>query len=99
MTNKLDSHFRDLADRLERLSKVFFSGPEGSKYKGFFEEFLAANEFELALHVVRDYLLEPFTPGVDEATVGQIETLHKLMGLQDGCAASVKGKSERATEH
>jgi hypothetical protein len=99
MTKKLHSHFRDLADQLETLSKVFSSGPEGSKYKGFFEEYLAVNEFELALHAVCDFLLESTTPEADEATVGRIETLHKLMELQDDCAARVKEKSKRATEH
>jgi len=98
MTTNLHSHFRDVADQLKTLEKVFSTGPEGSKYMGFFEEYLAVNELELALHAVCDFLLEPTTPAVDEATLGRIETLHKLMQLDDDCAPRLKEKSGNTTE-
>lgn len=95
MTNNLHSHYRDVAGQLETLSKVFSNGPEGSKYKDFFDEYFAVNELELALHAVCDFLFEPTTSAVDEATVRRIETLHQLMELQDDCVARIKEKSKR----
>ena len=50
----------------------------------YFDESLAANEFEIALpHSLRDLLLEPDAPRVSEATISQIDAIHKLMMLED----------------
>jgi hypothetical protein len=92
MMNNLYSHLHDVADRLKELRNVFSEGPEGSKYLGFFDEYLDANELELALHAVCDFLLEPTSAAVDDAVLEKIAVLHRLMKLEDDCAARLKEK-------
>ena len=93
IVNNLHSHFRDVADRLEALRNVFPAGKEGSRYLGFFEEYLRANELELALHAVCDFLLEPTTPQPADDALSKIKTLHELMGLEDDCVPKLRRKS------
>ena len=94
--NNMHSHFRDVASQLEALRTVFSRGPEGSKYLGFFCEYLSVNEFELALHAVCDFLIEPTTPAVDKTAVDRIERLHKLMKLEDDCTGELREKTKSA---
>jgi hypothetical protein len=96
--NNLHSHFRDVTERLRPLRNVFSDGPEGSKYRNFFDEYLSVNELELALHAACDFLLEATTPAASEATMAQIGELHRLMKLEDDCSKRLKGKSQSTTQ-
>jgi hypothetical protein len=50
-------------------------------------------EFELALHVVCDSLLELRSPPVAKSIVDQIQLLHSAMRIQDGCVDELLKKN------
>jgi hypothetical protein len=84
------AHYRDLSNRLDSLRRLF-SRDEGSKQRvEFFDEFLSANEFELALHTLCDFLLESENAQCDQAALDQIEVLHQKMRINDDCVDSLR---------
>ena len=91
--NGLHAHFREIAVRLETLRNVFSSGKQGAKYEAFFDEYLQANDLELALHAVCDFLLDSTTRQPTDLALRTIESLHNLMELRDDCVAKLKEKS------
>ena len=58
-----------------------------------FDEFIREHEWELALHVVCDYLLEPKTPSAPQELIEQIESLHRGMDIQDSCVTELRRKA------
>lgn len=58
-----------------------------------FDEFVREDEWELALHLVCDYLLKPEIQAPQIAIIEQIENLHQLMKIVDGCAADLRRKA------
>jgi hypothetical protein len=86
--NSLQGHYRDVSDRLGRL-KDLVSNAEGLRY---FEESLAANELEVALHALCDFLLERSSLPVSSAVLEQVKDLHDLMQLEDNCVEKLKQK-------
>ena len=84
----LHAYYRDVSERLGSL-KDLISDAGRLKY---FEESLAANELEVALHALCDFLLEPRTPAVSCAALRQIESLHTLMEIEDDCIKKLSEK-------
>ena len=58
-----------------------------------FDEFIREHEWELALHVVCDYLLEPATPAAAPELIAKIQNLHEIMGLEDSCVTDLHRKA------
>jgi hypothetical protein len=48
-----------------------------------FDQLLQETEFELALDVVCDFILQPDSPKVSKATVDQVQRLHTAMKIDD----------------
>ncbi len=87
-----------LWDRLyERLSslKPAFSGNHSEDRLDRFNEYLSANEFDLALHILCDYLIEHAPKSLNPRLVADISELHSMMELEDECGAML----ERAIRH
>jgi hypothetical protein len=87
-------YYRDLASRLMALRVVFSTCTEDRRYVELFDEFLAVNELELALHQVCDFLNEPTTPDPSDAVLDQIRGLHATMELNDDCVEKLTTKVE-----
>ena len=59
-----------------------------------FDEFIQHNEWELALHVVCDYLLEDSAPRASSDVIRCAQTLHDVMEIEDACVSNLKKKAE-----
>jgi hypothetical protein len=93
MTNQEISWY-ELKAQLQELKEGL---PEGVDLKRSqpFEEFMREHEFELALHVLCDYLLEPTTQPVAPTVVKLIEKLHASMQIVDNCVADLHADGRR----
>jgi hypothetical protein len=58
-----------------------------------FDESIREHEWEVALHVVCDYLLEAATPPAQLVVIEQILILHRAMGIEDTCVADLRRKA------
>jgi hypothetical protein len=77
--------------QLQNLRDSITGFQKSPKYLSMFDEFVRECELGLALETLCDYLLETTAP-VDEGVLGQIESLHALMNVKDGCVDSLKKK-------
>jgi hypothetical protein len=77
---------------LEVLRRLLARAAESSKYLQFFDEYLGASEFELALHILCNFFLEPATPEISEEALNEIRVLHKAMELEDDCVERLQRK-------
>jgi hypothetical protein len=59
----------------------------------FFDELVEQREWEVALHVVCDYLLEAKTPAASVEVIRVIAELHEVMEIEDGCVRDLRGKA------
>ena len=94
MTKELANQcFREeeLKRKFVRLKAILPTGRDGNSSK-IVDEFVREHEWELALHVVCDYLLEPTTQVVPAAAVQEIQSLHEALGIEDNCVADLRGK-------
>jgi hypothetical protein len=87
MPHPLGEHFRLVSAQLLELDSIFGESEKGRNYRIYFREFLEANELELALHTVCDFLLETCGPAVDTEIVARIDSLHQQMSIDDDCSA------------
>jgi hypothetical protein len=55
-----------------------------------FDEFIREHEWELALHVVCDHLLESADHVVHPDVLDQIAALHEAMGTKDTCVTTLR---------
>jgi hypothetical protein len=85
-------HYKVLESSLLELRHLFLLNENLSDYRQHFDEVLNANEFEIALHALCDFLLEPTTPNVGLDEINKIDTLHEKMGLNDDCSAALRAK-------
>ena len=88
-------HWAELDRRLRALR------PLAMRFEGtsaFFDEFLEHNEFEVALHVLCDRLIEANEVIATPEQVLEIESLHHRMELQDDCVANLKSKHESSDD-
>ena len=90
----LRTHYRILGERLERL-KGLVSDADRRRY---FEESLAANELEVALHALCNFLLEPGAPPVSGTALHEIESLHAEMRIVDDCARRLAEKRRASAQ-
>jgi hypothetical protein len=78
-----ESHYAVLRTRLQSLRAIFSSGASGETYRALFDDFLAKNEFGLALDILCDFLLDPETRPVTETELKDIVGLRVLMEVDD----------------
>jgi hypothetical protein len=78
-----ESHYSVLRTRLQSLRAIFPHGPRGETCCALFDDFLANNEFGLALDVLCDFLLDPATRPVTETELKDIAALRVLMEVDD----------------
>jgi hypothetical protein len=84
----------EMNTELAPLRSVLATGQAEAKL-ALFDELVEQHEWEIALHVVCDYLLEPTARISLEAIIEQIRTLHEKMGLHDTCVADLQRKTHR----
>jgi hypothetical protein len=88
----MNNLYAELSNRLGSLRGQFTNESKGARYIVIFDEFVSVNEFELALHALFDFLLEPTTALCDQVTLKQIDSLHRLMALTDDCVGKLHQK-------
>jgi hypothetical protein len=85
MSHPLQSHYDRVSAQLRELRAALEDHAVFRSRREWFDEFLDANELELALHSACDALLEnPFNKPSAEV-LKKIGDLHKAMELQDDC--------------
>jgi hypothetical protein len=80
---------KGVAAQLQSLRPILLT-EHGHSFLDLFDEFMREQEFELALHVVCDYILEPNTLTVSNATVEEIRRLHTEMRIVDDCVEDLQ---------
>ena len=80
-----------VAAQLQSLRLILLT-ERGHSFLDLFDEFMREQEFELALHVVCDYILEPDCLTVSNATVEQIRRLHTEMEIVDDCVEDLQNR-------
>jgi hypothetical protein len=83
------AYLKEVATRLNELRYVFSKDDDWPKL---FDEFIREYEFELALHVICDYLLELEIQIPDDAILEKIESLHRTMQIEDDCLRNLRAK-------
>ena len=89
----LDELHRNLQSQLQGLKESIPALQNDPKYLGLFDEFLREHEFGLALETLCDFLLEPKTASLSWPLLEQIESLHELMNVRDGCGQKLRDKT------
>jgi hypothetical protein len=92
MVHPLQSHFDRLMVVLRPLRVVFEVNGTASPQREFFDEYLDANELELALDTVCDFILEAPTPITDSSVLPRIEDAFRAMELHDDRLEKVRSK-------
>ena len=82
------AHFERVRTLLVGLRDDCLAWLEGSSAE-YFENFLRAEEFDLALHVVCDLVIEQSIMS-SEHIVTTIDELHQLMGIRDDCVTKIR---------
>jgi hypothetical protein len=72
----------DIQKRLEFIRCVL---PANCKEEEVFDEFVCEHEFELALHIVCDYIRESNSDSVEQQIIEHIQYLHSAMAIVDDC--------------
>ena len=94
MTEEIQSQSEmptDIGQMLASLRNVV-SVQWNSDAPAIFDEFIREHEWDLALHVVCDCLLEQTTPP-EPAVVEQIQALHDIMKIGDSCVMKLRRKA------
>jgi hypothetical protein len=87
-------HYAALTKQLRSLRPLFSLNESDSSLRAYFDESLEANEFEIALSALCDFLLQPTTPGIESAEVEKIDAAFRAMDLDDDRVAELRGKSQ-----
>jgi hypothetical protein len=87
--HELKAHRQELKDGL--------SDGVDLKRSQLFDEFMREHEFELALHLLCDYLLERTTQPAAPAIVKLVEKLHASMQIVDNCVANLHAVGRRGS--
>ena len=82
---------KGVAAQLQSLRPILLT-EHGHSFLDLFDEFMREQEFELTLHVVCDYILEPSFLTVSNATVEQIRRLHTEMEIVDDCVEDLQNR-------
>jgi hypothetical protein len=70
--------------------RVVLEARQDSAWLEQFDEFVREHEWELALHVVCDHLLESTDHVVRPGVLDQIAALHQATGAKDTCVADLR---------
>src|SRR5262249_36647364 len=73
----------DVTGRLKAVRYLLERSLHPTAYLQLFDEYLEANELELALNVLCDFLLEPTAPAVTESELNELSLIHSMMELDD----------------
>jgi glycolate oxidase FAD binding subunit len=84
--------FARLKTRLESLRELFGAGSNYARYRAPFDEYLEQREFGLALESLCEFLMEPDVRPVSDPEMGEIASLHAVMGVADQCVSKLKKK-------
>lgn len=90
MAHPLEEHYRSVSAQLLTLETIFDNSERGKGYRNYFRELLGANELEIALHAVCDFLIEQSVPPKDAQVLIRIDDLHKQMQIHDDCVDKLK---------
>ena len=82
---------QEMVRKLASLKPLLSTG--GDDVNRLFDDFVREHEWELAMHLICDYLMEPKSQAASTAVIQQIETLHKTMGIVDTCVANLLAKA------
>jgi hypothetical protein len=93
MAHPRQAHYDHVVSLLQPLSAVFGTDLAGVNLKKSFDEFLAQNELEIALHVACDFLLHAQTRPVENAILARIEAAHEAMVLKDDCISRLRSSA------
>lgn len=85
MAAKLKQHFEIVRELLLPLGCLFDDSPKGWQSHAYFLETIDANEFELALHAVCDFVLESTTQQLRTSDLDRIRLAHEKMSIADDC--------------
>jgi hypothetical protein len=85
MAHPLQPHFDRVSALLSELRAALEDQVVFRSRRQWFDEFLTANELELALHTACDALLEDPSVKPSAEVLQKIEDLHKAMELRDDC--------------
>jgi hypothetical protein len=85
MAHPLQSHFDRVSTLLRELRAALEDHIEFQTRRDLFDEFLEANELELALHAACGALLGTKSERASPEILKMIEALHQQMELRDDC--------------
>jgi hypothetical protein len=85
------AYLKAVATGLSELRYVFSKDDDWRKL---FDEFIREYEFELALHVICDYLLEPEIQIPHDSILEKISSLHSTMQVEDDCLTKLRAKKD-----
>jgi hypothetical protein len=85
MVHPLQSHYDHVSALLGELRSALEGHAVFRSRREVFDEFLEANELELALHSACDALLESPYDKPSAEVLKKIEESHEAMGLRDDC--------------
>jgi hypothetical protein len=85
MTHPLQPHFDHVAAILRELRSALDDDPAFRSSRNVFDEYLEANELELALHSACGALLAAQHSKPDGVVLRMIENAHQAMSLHDEC--------------
>ena len=87
-----NDYYRELQNGVGELRTVLTELGASVASLDLFDEFLQNSEFELALHVACQYLLEPGVRRQPNDVLDRIESLHNTMAIDDDCATRLRAK-------
>jgi hypothetical protein len=87
-------HFEELTRQLLVLRSLFSLNESLSNFRVDFDEYLNANEFELALDRLCDFLVEPTTPKVPREEIEKIGAVYRAMNIGDDRISALRAKSQ-----
>jgi hypothetical protein len=85
----------DLKKRLESLCHLLPEDQTRNSWQDLFNEFIRQDEWDSALHILCDYLLEAESPPTLDV-IDEIRVLHRLMNIEDDCVGRLLTKAKRS---
>jgi hypothetical protein len=82
---------KELHVQLQSLRPVLLAEPNRS-FLDLFDEFVEQHEFELALHLVCDFIFDSDSPQASKSIVDQIQHLHSTMKIDDGSVQKLRSR-------
>jgi len=87
-------HYAELERRLRSLRSLFSLNGSPTDFRDDFDEYLNANEFELVLDRLCDFLLSPTTPGIALKELEEINAAYRAMGIGEDRTSELRAKSQ-----